>query len=204
MVRCSMRAARRGSLAHNRVCWSRDSAVMHGLLYQVRTDKDWCQVLFSRQSMLAFSFPRFVIYPATYHVLEVRVMATPSAQLSTDQILTAVTHLSLSELDQLFAHGLALQAKGKAAHLSAIESGLLMRINQDLPSEICERLAVLRTKREDETITDTEYEELTRLTDQAEELHAARMAALVELATLRGLPLPVLMDQLGIHFPAHV
>jgi hypothetical protein len=26
--------------------WSRDSAVMHGLLYQVRTDKDWCQVLF--------------------------------------------------------------------------------------------------------------------------------------------------------------
>jgi hypothetical protein len=177
---------------------------MHGLLYQVRTDKDWCQVLFSRQSMLAFFFPLFVIYSATYNVLEVRVMATPSDQLSTDQLLTAVTHLSLSELDQLFAHVLALQAKGKAAHLSAIESGLLMRINQDLPSEICERLAVLRTKREDETITDTEYEELTRLTDQAEELHAARMAALVELATLRGLPLPVLMDQLGIHFPEHV
>src|SRR5438093_219836 len=97
-----------------------------------------------------------------------------------------------------------LQAKGKAAHLSAIESGLLMRINQDLPSEIGERLAVLRTKREDETITDTAYEELTRLTDQAEELHAARMAALVELATLRGLPLPVLMDQLGMHFPEPV
>ena len=79
-----------------------------------------------------------------------------------------------------------------------------MRINQDLPSEIGERLAVLRTKREDETITDTAYEELTRLTDQAEELHAARMAALVELATLRGLPLPVLMDQLGMHFPEPV
>jgi hypothetical protein len=99
---------------------------------------------------------------------------------------------------------LALQAKCKAAPLSAVESGLLMRINQGLPSEICERLAVLRTKREDETITETEYAELTRLTDQAEELHAARMAALVELATLRGLPLPVLIDQLGLHFPEHV
>jgi len=131
-------------------------------------------------------------------------METPSDQLSTDQILAAVTHLSLSELEQIFAHVLALQAKCKAARLSAVESELLMRINQGLPSEICERLAVLRTKREDEIITDTEYAELTRLTDQVEELHAARMAALAELATLRGLPLPVLMDQLGIHFPAHV
>lgn len=87
---------------------------------------------------------------------------------------------------------------------SAVESGLFMRINQGLPSELHERLAVLRARREEETITDTEYEELTRLTDQAEELHAARMAALVELATLRGLPLSVLMDQLGIHLPEHV
>lgn len=131
-------------------------------------------------------------------------MEKPSGQLSTDQIISAVTHLSLSELEQVFDHVLALQAKRKAAHLSVAESGLLVHINQGLPSELCERLAMLRTKRDDETITDAEYEELTRLTDQAEELHAARMAALVELAILRGLPLPVLMDQLGIHFPDHV
>jgi len=80
----------------------------------------------------------------------------------------------------------------------------LIRINQGFPEGLRERLATLRRKREDEVITDAEYEELTRLTDRAEELHAERMAALVELAQLRGISLSVLMDQLGIHFPEHV
>jgi hypothetical protein len=112
--------------------------------------------------------------------------------------------LSLPELEQVFAHVLALQAKRKAAHLSAAESVLLTRINRGLPPELHERIALLRAKREEETITDAEYEELTRLTDRAEELHADRMAALVELAKCRGITLQVLMEQLGIHFPAYV
>jgi len=131
-------------------------------------------------------------------------MKTPSSQLSTEQIISAVSHLSLPELEQVFDHVLALQAERKAAHLSATESALLARINQGLPAALRERLACLRAKREDESITDAEYEELTRLTDRAEELHADRMAALVGLAKCRGVSLPVLMDQLGIHFPAHV
>jgi hypothetical protein len=64
-----------------------------------------------------------------------------------------------------------------------------------------ERLSSLRAKREGETITDAEYEELTRLTLQAEELHAERMDAMVKLARLRGVSLPALMDQLNIRFP---
>jgi hypothetical protein len=131
-------------------------------------------------------------------------METSSDQLSPEQIISAVSHLSLPELEQVFDHVLALQAERKATRLSAVESALLIRINQGLPSELRERIAVLRAKREDEVITDTEYEELTQLTDRAEELHADRMAALVELAKLRGVSLPVLMDQLGIHFPEHV
>ena len=131
-------------------------------------------------------------------------METPSSQLSTEQIISAVSHLSLPELEQVFDHVLALRAERKAAHLSAAESALLTRINQGLPAALRERLACLRAKREDESITDAEYEELTRLTDRAEELHADRMAALVELAKCRGVSLAVLMDQLGIHFPEHV
>jgi hypothetical protein len=131
-------------------------------------------------------------------------METPSSQLSTEQIISAVSHLSLPELEQVFDHVLALQAERKAAHLSAAESALLARINQGLPSVLRERLACLRAKREDASITDAEYEELTQLTDRAEELHADRMAALVELATCRGVSLAMLMDQLGIHFPEHV
>jgi hypothetical protein len=131
-------------------------------------------------------------------------MATPSRQLSTEQILSAVSRLSLPELEQVFELVLALQAKRKATHVAATESALLVRINQGLPAALRERTACLRAKREDESITDAEYEELTRLTDQVEELHADRMAALVELAKCRGVSLAVLMDQLGIHFPDDV
>jgi hypothetical protein len=137
-------------------------------------------------------------------VLEVYAMEAPSSQLSTEQIISAVSHLSLPELEQVFEHVLALQAERKAAHLSTAESALLAHINQGLPSVLRERIACLRARREDESITDAEYEELTRLTDRAEELHTDRMAALVELAKCRGVSLAVLMDQLGIYFPKNI
>jgi hypothetical protein len=135
---------------------------------------------------------------------EASAMTTPSSQLSTAQIIAAVSHLSLSELEQVFDHVLARQAERKAAHLSAVETTLLARINEGLPAALRERMASLRARRQNESITDAEYEELTRLTDRAEELHADRMAALVDLAKCRGVSLAVLMDQLGLHFPEHV
>src|SRR2546428_13024185 len=91
-------------------------------------------------------------------MLEMYAMETPSSQLSTEQIISAVSHLSLPELEQVFEQVLALQAERKAAHLSAAESALLARINQGLPSALRERIACLRAKREDESITDAEYE----------------------------------------------
>jgi hypothetical protein len=131
-------------------------------------------------------------------------MENTSGLHSTDQIISAVDQLSLSELERVFDHVLALQAERKAPHLSPAESRLLVRINQGLPPELRERLAFLKARREDESITDAEYEELTRLSDRAEELHAERMAAMAELAKLRGVSLPELMNQLGIQFPENV
>jgi hypothetical protein len=131
-------------------------------------------------------------------------MENTSSLNSTEQIISAVAQLSLSELERVFDRVLALQAERKAGRLPPVESELLVRINQGWPPELRKRLAFLKTKREDESIADAEYEELTRLTDQAEELHAKRMAAMVELARLRGVSLPELMNQLGIHFPENV
>jgi len=131
-------------------------------------------------------------------------METDQRPLSTEQIISAVSQLSLPELEQVFDRILALQAERKAPRPSAEEPALLARARQGLPAELRERLSALRAKREDETINDAEYEELTRLTLEAEELHAERMAALVKLARLRGVTLPALMDQLGLHFPENV
>lgn len=131
-------------------------------------------------------------------------MDTTPGHLSAEQIMAAVNNLSLRELERVFDHVLAAQAERRAPHLSAKESALLARVSEGLSPELRSRLSVLRAKREDGSITDGEYQELTDLTDRAEELHAERMAALVELARLRGQSLPALMDQLGLHFPEHV
>ena len=129
-------------------------------------------------------------------------METTSDRLSTDEIISAVAQLCLPEIEEVFERILALQAERKAAHLSREESTLLFfRINSGLPADLRERLATLRSKREDETITDAEYEELTRLTDQVEERHADRLEALSEFAKLRGVTLPALLEEFGIRFP---
>ena len=76
-------------------------------------------------------------------VSEVHAMATSSRRLATEQFFSALSHLSLPELEQVFKLVLALQATCKATHVSATESALLVRINQGLPAALRERMAAL-------------------------------------------------------------
>ena len=128
-------------------------------------------------------------------------MRAESEQISAEEIIASLDRLSLNDLEQVFDRVLAAQAERRAPHLPSDESALLERINEGLPEALRARLLLLRSKREDGSIEQHEYNELTELTDRAEELHADRMAALVALAKLRGAPLPAIMDQLGIRFP---
>lgn len=128
-------------------------------------------------------------------------METQTLQVSTEQILAAMTRMSLPELEQVHASVIRLQAERKAPHLSEQETALLMIINQGLPASLRARRSVLQAKRQHSTITDEEYQELTDLTLKAEELHAERLAAVAELARIRGVSLPLMLNQLGLHFP---
>lgn len=56
-------------------------------------------------------------------------------------------------------------------------------------------------KRQVETIIPEEMEEVIQITDQIEQRDAQRLAALVELAQLRGATLDALMATLGIPPP---
>ena len=131
-------------------------------------------------------------------------METTPGSLSADEIIAAVDGLSQRELERVYDHVLATQAGRRASHLSGEESSLLARINEGPPPDLGERLSLLRARREDGSITGDEYDELTCLTDQAEELHAGRMGALAELARLRGTSLTALMERLGIRLPENV
>jgi iron-sulfur cluster repair protein YtfE (RIC family) len=122
---------------------------------------------------------------------------------SAESIIAAVKRLPLAELEQLVDQVIAIRAERRAPHLTADESALLSRINQGLSAQERDKVKALIAKRDDQTITPTELEELIALTDRLELLHADRLAALAELASLKGVTLDVVMSQLGMHFPDH-
>lgn len=122
---------------------------------------------------------------------------------SANAILTAVRQMPIAELERLVDQVIAIRAERVAPHLTADESALLARINQGLPAADRARLRALVAKRDDETITAGEWQELAALTDRLELLHADRLGALTRLAQLRGGTLDEVMSQLGIQFPDH-
>ncbi|UCH94556.1 MAG: STAS/SEC14 domain-containing protein [Candidatus Aminicenantes bacterium] len=125
------------------------------------------------------------------------------AQLSTDDLLQAVKQLDPSELEGFIWQIIALHAHRKAPGLSKEESQLLIKINQGVPPDIQERYDELIAKRQSETLTADEYNELLRLTDQIEKLDAERAEYLKELACIRQTSLTALMEELNIQTPGY-
>lgn len=125
-------------------------------------------------------------------------------QLSSEELLKAVEQLNLSELEQFVAQVIILQAQRKATGLPQTEAELLIKINQGIPANIQIDYAELMAKREDETLTDDEYQKLLQLTEEIEQMQVRRIQDLAELARLRGVSLTALMENLGIHKTSNV
>lgn len=130
-------------------------------------------------------------------------MASRAKDMSPNNILAAVERLSLPELEWFVSQVIALHASRRASCLSADETAMFKRISHTLPEATKGRLQTLIAKREAEDLSAAEYKELIMLTDQLEALQADRLAALADLAQLRGTTLSSVMEQLGIHFPDH-
>ena len=130
-------------------------------------------------------------------------MESAGNHLSAEQILAAIEQLPLPDIERLADRVIALQAKRRASHLNIEETALMLRINQTLPTPARARLRELIAKRDAETISPHEQQELIHLTDRLEELHADRLEALGQLAQVRGVTLSTVMQQLGLQFPDH-
>lgn len=124
-----------------------------------------------------------------------------TTQVSTEQLLHGVASLPAAELDQFVAKVLALRAKLRAPSLSEHEAQLLKQINQGLPKQQIQRFTELDHKRQDETLSELEHQELLALVAQMEQLNAVRMQSLAQLAMLRQVSLTTLMNNLGIKAP---
>jgi hypothetical protein len=115
-----------------------------------------------------------------------------------EELLRAVDQLPTEQLEAFVSQALLLQARRRAPSLPHDESELMQKINEGLSVETQARYYALMDKRDAETLTSDEYEELLQLTDEAEEWNVRRVEALVELAQLRQMSLGDLMDSLDI------
>jgi hypothetical protein len=124
-------------------------------------------------------------------------------QISPEELLRAVEHLPPQDLAAFVRQVLLLKAQRDAPSLSPAESTLLLQINQTLTPEQQQRYDELIARRQDETITTDELDELQRMTEEIEQRDAQRLAALVDLAQLRQTGVAEVMTALGITTPNH-
>jgi hypothetical protein len=118
--------------------------------------------------------------------------------MSIDELLSAANQLSEPDLEILVNQVLLLRARRKAPVLPAQEAALLVQINQGVPLDLHQRYQALAEKRDAETLTEVEYQELLALSDRIEILAAQRVEALAQLAQLRQVSLLQVMEDLGI------
>jgi hypothetical protein len=86
----------------------------------------------------------------------------------------------------------------KLDHSPTTENILLQKIAQTLPTAIQQRYNDLRAKLQAETLTTAEHQELLNLTDTIEQFDADRLQHLLELAQLRQISLPELLNRSGV------
>jgi hypothetical protein len=124
------------------------------------------------------------------------------ADVSVNVLVQAAEQLSETELRHFTSQILALNAKRTAPSITQVEAELLVHINSRLPGDVQRRYDELLDKRDAETLSDAEHEDLLRLTKQVEAFDVARVEALSQLAARHGVTLSALMRQLGIESPA--
>ena len=127
--------------------------------------------------------------------------ATTQRSQTSQEIFDAIEQLETDEADQLSLRLLQLRAQRKAPHLSEREAELLKEIYREKSSGFQLRFDELNSKRRSYAITENEHSELLELNDESEAFTLNRVQALAELAQLRRLTLPALMEQLGLKAP---
>ncbi|MEM7357399.1 MAG: hypothetical protein AAF657_41685 [Acidobacteriota bacterium] len=123
------------------------------------------------------------------------------SQVSLEELLNGVAQLEALELEQFVSKVLALRAQRLAPSLGHEEARLLEAINRTLPSAEQLRFDELSARRQAETLTQLEHQELLAMIDRIEQSDVERLGALVELAQLRGTTLEALKIDLGIQTP---
>jgi hypothetical protein len=120
---------------------------------------------------------------------------TVQTQLPFEQLIQTVEQLDASELEQLIAQAIRVQTKRKTLSLPKDQSLLLQQITQCIPNQLQERYDLLIGKRQDNALTDEEYQELINLGEHIEAIDVKRLENLTKLAKLRQISLNELIQE---------
>ncbi len=118
--------------------------------------------------------------------------------LTTEVVLNAIEQMATEDLEAVLSKTRIVWAERFAPHLSIQEEKLFSRIYTSFPSELRRRYDQLNKLRSAENLNDAQHQELIALSDNLEIQHADRLTALIELAELRNLTLPSLLESLGV------
>lgn len=118
-------------------------------------------------------------------------------ELSSAELLKAVEQLNTQELDEFVSQLIILHTHRKSTQLLKDEAELFVTNNQDFCCDQNNYNHLLIAKVNKEHLTEEEYKELLRLSEQIDELQGNRLEYLSKLAHLHGISLIELMKTLG-------
>ena len=120
-------------------------------------------------------------------------------ELRYDQLVKALDHLTLVDLERLIKDAVSLRARRHATASHENEADLLQKINQPLNDLTQNRLNSLISKQHAEELSPDEDDELLYLCEQVELAEVQLTEWILELAQLRHIPTAQLMDDLGLN-----
>jgi transcriptional regulator of heat shock response len=124
--------------------------------------------------------------------------------MDAQSLLASVSQTPVNELENFVRELNALIIRKKTDDTEHRDRALLSKINKAvLAKNKAERYVMLHLKLEAETITDLEYQEFMDLVAQDENLRNERVKYLIELAQLRAVTLPQLMNSLGLNISSN-
>ncbi len=115
-------------------------------------------------------------------------------------LIGSFSDLPLKDLESFLKELNSIVVKKRNNDLQKREKILLRKINESiLTTEILQRYMELQEKMETTTLIETEHQELLFIVEKDEKIRNKRFQYLIELAQLRNIPLPDLMQQLGLN-----
>ena len=119
---------------------------------------------------------------------------------SVQHLLGNFSDLPLKDIEFFIKELNALVVRKRNDDTQKRDKFLLRKINESVLSEdVLQRYATLQEKMELSTLSDIEYKELLQLVEKEEKTRNKRFQYLIELAQLRSISLPELMQQLGLN-----